>query len=110
MGERSDSEKLSFKRNGFLPVDSVVDRDVIETALERIWESIPEGRPDPASLVGEGVLKEPSESVQIPVKFPEEDQSVAGAEFSDHEPVADERLLVLVCESCHHQRRHRDET
>jgi hypothetical protein len=80
MGELSDSEKLEFKRNGFLPVNSAVDRDLTETARERIWESIPEGRADPSSLVGEGVLKEPAESAQISLKFPEEDRIVAGAE------------------------------
>ena len=80
MGELSDSEKLEVKRNGFLPVDSAVDRDLTETARERIWESIPEGRADPSSLVGEGVLKEPAKSARISLKFPEEDRIVAGAE------------------------------
>ena len=80
MGELSDSEKLEVKRNGFLPVDSAVDRDLTETARERIWESIPEGRADLSSLVGEGVLKEPAKSARISLKFPEEDRIVAGAE------------------------------
>lgn len=117
MPDLSDREKLEFKRNGFLPVHDAVDPDLIDEARERIWESIPENRADPESLVGQGyhlnvldevedtsvfgevneqvfayaeelvgedVLEAPTDQVQVPLKFPEENQVVAASELPDH--------------------------
>lgn len=74
---RADPDSLVGAGYHLDVLDELDDRSVFGEINSRVFEYAEE-------LVGDGILEEPTDNVQIPLKFPEENQVVAGTEFPDH--------------------------
>ena len=58
-------DKAFFKENGYLVVRGAVEPEVVETALDRIWESLDEDRNDPESWIRKGYRTVPVGSEDV---------------------------------------------